>query len=121
MDNEEIIRRFVEKRTALRKLELFSIVGVVVFAMLANSVFARQVAGAYSDMYNAIIIVWFYWLLALTIYVGTVLSVCPLCRHDLKTMDVNQSTRRISFNVGALPNYCPYCGANFTKHNKFKM
>ena len=121
MDNEEIVRRFVEKRTSLRLLDFYSIIGIVVFAMIANCFFPRQVAGPYNDMYNAIIITWFYWLLALTIYVGTVLSLCPICRHDLKTMEITQSTRRISFNVGPLPNYCPYCGANFTKHNKFKM
>lgn len=121
MDNEEIVRRFVEKRTALRKLKLFSIVGVLVFAMIANGFFQLQISGPYKDMYNSIILVWAFWSMAVTMYVGTVCSKCPICHRDLKTMDQNVSTRGVHISVGPLPNYCPYCGTEFEKHNKFKM
>ncbi|MBP1553161.1 MAG: hypothetical protein J6B21_03315 [Oscillospiraceae bacterium] len=121
MDNEEIVKRFVEKRTALRKLKKFSFAGMLIFAMTANWFFHRQINGPYQDMYNAIIMVWLFWSLAVTMYVGTVCSVCPLCHHDLKTMDQRVGTRGVHISVGPLPNYCPYCGTDFSKYNKYKM
>lgn len=121
MDNEEIVKKFVKKRTVFRIMDMSSIVIMLVFAIIANGFFHSQVNGPYQDMYVSIIMVLFIWGLILTLYVGTALSRCPLCHKDLKTLQTSQSARRLSISVDPLPNYCPYCGADFSKYNKYKM
>lgn len=121
MDNEEIVKRFVEKRTIFRIMDKFSIAAMLIFAAVSNGFFYAQINGPYQDMYISIIAVLFVWGMILTFYIGLVLSRCPLCHKDLKSLQSGHSTRRLSISLAPLPNYCPYCRANFAKYNKYKV
>ena len=117
MENDDIVKRFVEKRNCFQKLRFLSIIGALVFAAIGNGLFQKEIYGAYSDMYTALILVWFAWGLIIFFYVGTVLSKCPVCHGKIHTIGYHQRGFHLSLWMDPLPGYCPHCGTNFSKHN----
>ena len=118
MENEDIVRRFVEKRNYFRKFSLIAIAVPVVIAAVCYGLFAEEITGAYSNMYTAVILVCFLWLFIIDAYIGVNLSKCPVCHRVIPT--IRSRKRRngpLRTGNGPLPRNCPYCGTNFSKYN----
>lgn len=118
MENEDIVRRFVEKRNYFRKFSLIAFAVPVVIAAVCYGLFAEEITGAYSNMYIAVIAVCGVWLFIIDAYIGVNLSKCPVCHRVIPTVRSGKHNNGpLRPGNGPLPRNCPCCGTNFSKYN----
>ncbi|MBR5520456.1 MAG: hypothetical protein IKU54_00510 [Oscillospiraceae bacterium] len=115
MDNEFKIQRFVQKRKIFRKASLFSTLCLVAYALIAQNFLAAEIAGPYYRIYNNAVIIWVAIEIALNFYIGYFLSTCPICHISIPTVK-NTRSGEMGDGNGPLPDFCPWCGADFRKY-----
>ncbi len=118
MDNEEIVKKFVEKRNYFRKFSILAFALPVIIAIIGYGFFAEEIRGAYSDMYISVIGVCIFWSFIIDAYVGVNLSKCPVCHRVIPTTRAGKHNNGpLRPGNGPLPRNCPYCGTNFSRYN----
>lgn len=115
MNNEFVIRNFVEKRRLFRKISLLNIIGMVFYRMIVNTFFPLGEFGTYSRAYSLGLVIWFIFGAVLSRYIGYNLSICPVCHIVIPTVTPRHGRRngRKVMGNGPLPDECPYCGTVF--------
>ena len=118
MNEEDIVKKFVEKRNCFRRFSILAFAVPLVIAAVGYGFFAEEIRGAYSNMYFAVIGVCCLWLFIIDAYIGVNLSRCPVCHRVIPTSRSGKhNTGPLRPGNGPLPRNCPYCGTNFSKYN----
>lgn len=115
MDKEELIRRFVVKRSLFRKISGISLAGMAIYALTAQHLFSAEIAGSYSRIYNSTMAIWIVINIVISKYIGWYLSTCPVCHVHIPTSKAKRSDKLVTGN-GPLPDYCPWCGTAFYRY-----
>ena len=109
------VKRFVEKRTYFRKYDTLCIFSLVLYSILMEMLYPRGVPAQYRNIQARTVALWMLVLFLLNRYIGHDLSICPMCNNLIPTMEQKNSGTMVRGN-GELPDRCPYCNTNFYKY-----
>ena len=117
MDKDSIIRTFIRRRELFRKLTFISLGGLVLYGIIIPDFFPAITVGEYEKAYKISVVLWTAVTFFLGRYVSGILSICPICHIQIPTVTPRKRIQREKYGkqpgLGPLPDYCPFCGANF--------
>ena len=109
------VKRFVEKRAYFRKYDTLCIFSLVMYSILMEMLFRRGVPAQYRNIQARTVAMWMLVNILLSRYIGYDLSICPMCNNLIPTVKQKNSDYMVPGN-GELPDRCPYCNTNFYKY-----
>ena len=121
MDKDVVISAFIRKRNLFKNLCFFSLFCVIIFGIVIPDLFPAFTTGQYENAHRISVVLWFAATCFLGNYVSNTLSICPVCHIHIPTVTPRKRIPREKYGkvpgMGPLPDYCPYCGADFRNNN----
>lgn len=117
MDKDAAIRAFIKKRELFRLLTFIILGGLVLYGIIIPDFFPAITMGEYEKAYRISVMLWVATTFFLGEYVSGRLSICPICHIQIPTVTPRKRIPREKYGkqpgLGPLPDFCPFCGANF--------
>ena len=123
MDKEKAIENFVRKRENWRKTS-FEFIICLLLSTLVTKIVDNKLSSRVVSICYCFVLLLFLTEFALSFYLGTILSKCPVCQQIIPTTrrrHARPAEKPSRFGNGPLPDYCPHCGANFVQYKTFEF